>query len=167
MPVFLASIVLMTGIASAAGPPLGGIFAESSMTWRLGFFLSIGECTPKGYTNYQFPSHTDEVSAAMAVIAGCLITFTFPEPVRVTSNYSFRERLKSTDQLSVVLILTSLTALFLALQWGGTKYQWSDPWIWGLLIGFAAMAGLFMFIQVKEKDRYAMTMFRQLKEHRR
>ncbi|KAK7699613.1 hypothetical protein SLS64_011567 [Diaporthe eres] len=63
MPLFLASIILMTGVASAVGPPLGGIFAESSMTWRLGFYLSI----------------------AMALIAGCLITFTFPEPVRVTA----------------------------------------------------------------------------------
>lgn len=98
----------------------------------------------------------------MALITGCLIIFTFPEPVRVTSNYSFRERLKSTDQLSVVLILTSLTALFLALQWGGTKYQWSDPWVWGLLIGFSVMAGLFMFIQIKEKDRYVKAIFRQL-----
>ncbi|KAG8160974.1 hypothetical protein KVR01_009238 [Diaporthe batatas] len=112
MPVFLASIILMNGIAAGVGPPL-----------------------------------------ALSFIAGCLIIFTFPEPVRVTSNYSLRDRLKSTDQLSVVLILTSLTALFLALQWGGTKYQWSDPWIWGLLIGFAVMAGLFWFIQVKEKDR--------------
>ncbi|POS69339.1 hypothetical protein DHEL01_v212268 [Diaporthe helianthi] len=113
MPVYLASVVMLNGIAAVVGPPLG----------------------------------------AMAVIAGCLIIFTFPEPVRVTSNYSLRERLKSTDQLSVILILTSLTALCLALQWGGTKYQWSDPWIWGLLIGFVVMAGLFWFIQVKEKDR--------------
>lgn len=43
MPLFLSSIVLMTGVASAAGPPLGGIFAEGPMTWRLGFYLSIGE----------------------------------------------------------------------------------------------------------------------------
>lgn len=158
---FLASIVLMTGIASAAGPPLGGIFAESAMTWRLGFYLSIGERSWREYPTYPV-LYTNEFPIAMALIAGCLITFTFPEPVRVTSNYSFRERLKSTDQLSVILILTSLTALFLALQWGGTKYQWSDPWIWGLLIGFAVMAGLFMFIQVKEKDRYAKAIFRQL-----
>lgn len=56
MPVFLATIILMTGVASAAGPPLGGIFAESSMTWRVGFFLSIGgqsaEDMPKLYSVY-------------------------------------------------------------------------------------------------------------------
>lgn len=98
----------------------------------------------------------------MAVIAGCLIAFTFPEPVRVTSNYSFRERLKSTDPLSVLLIILSLAALFFALQWGGTKYPWSSPWVWGCLIGFAVTGGLFMFIQVKEKDRYVVTAFRQL-----
>lgn len=90
----------------------------------------------------------------MALITTCLIVLTFPEPVRATSNYSFREKLKSTDPLSVILILASLTTLFLALQWGGTKYEWSDPWVWGCLIAFAVMAGLFMFIQVKEKDRY-------------
>lgn len=98
----------------------------------------------------------------MALIAGCLITFTFPEPVRVTSNYSFRDRLKSTDPLSVILIIASLTALFLALEWGGTKYPWSDPWVWGCLSAFAVMAGLFMFIQIKEKDRYFGTMSWQL-----
>lgn len=48
MPLFLATIILMTGVASAVGPPLGGIFAESSMTWRMGFFLSIGERFLKG-----------------------------------------------------------------------------------------------------------------------
>lgn len=101
----------------------------------------------------------------MALIAGCLIAITFPEPVRVTSNYPLRERLKSTDPLSVILILTSLTALFLALQWGGTKYPWSNPWVWGSLALFAVLAGLFMFIQVKEKDRYADEKVRKLWEH--
>lgn len=105
---------------------------------------------------------TDKYMIAMALIAGCLITFTFPEPVRVTSNYSFRERLKSTDPLSVILILISLTVLFLALEWGGTKYPWSNPWVWGSLIVFSVMAGLFIFIQIKEKDRYLGAMFRQL-----
>lgn len=95
----------------------------------------------------------------MALIAGCLLTFTFPEPVRVTSNYSFRERLKSTDPLSLILILASLTVLFLALQWGGTKYPWRNPWVWGCLVAFVVMAGLFMFIQVKEKDKYDGSMF--------
>jgi Zn-dependent protease len=109
--------------------------------------------SPRGDSDIFKAIGTDESAIAIAVIAGSLIVFTFPEPFRVTSNYSLRERLKSTDQLSVILILTSLTTLFLALQWGGTKYQWSAPWIWGLLIGFAVMAGLFMFIQVKEKDR--------------
>lgn len=97
----------------------------------------------------------------MALIAGCLIALTFPEPVRVTSNYSVRDRLKSTDPLSVILILTSLTALFLALQWGGTKYSWSNPWVWGCLVVFAVLAGLFIFIQIKEKDRYIETTFRK------
>lgn len=43
MPLFLATIVLMGSVAAAAGPPLGGIFAESTYTWRLGFRLNIGE----------------------------------------------------------------------------------------------------------------------------
>lgn len=43
MPVFLATIVLMTGVGCAIGPPLSGLFAESSMTWRVGFYLTIGE----------------------------------------------------------------------------------------------------------------------------
>ncbi|KAK7722054.1 hypothetical protein SLS63_009335 [Diaporthe eres] len=124
MPLFLASIILMTGVASAVGPPLGGIFAESSMTWRLGFYLSI----------------------AMALIAGCLITFTFPEPVRVTSNYSFRERLKSTDPLSVILILTSLTVLFLALEWGGTKALIPVHILTQRTVGFGCLFAMFLIM---------------------
>lgn len=97
----------------------------------------------------------------MALIAGCLISLTFPEPVRVTSNYSVRDRLKSTDPLSVILIVASLTALFLALEWGGTKYPWSNPWVWGCLVVFAVLTGLFIFIQIKEQDRYVEKMVRK------
>lgn len=90
----------------------------------------------------------------MALIVGTLIIFTFPEPVRVTEYHSLRAKLKSTDPLSCILILASLTALFLALQWGGTTYPWNDGRVWGSLIAFAVMAALFMFIQIREKDRY-------------
>lgn len=60
MPVFLALVVLMNGIAAGVGPPLGGILVESSMTWRLGFFLSIGEYCPNNHADH-FVSYTNEL----------------------------------------------------------------------------------------------------------
>ncbi|KAI3390552.1 hypothetical protein diail_9213 [Diaporthe ilicicola] len=134
MPLFLGIIISMASIAAAAGPPLGGLLAERSINWRMSFFLSI----------------------AMALIAGTLIAFIFPEPVKVTDNHSFTARVKSTDPLSCVLILGSVSALFVALQWGGTTHPWSNYRVWGSLIVFAVTAALFLYIQIKEKDRALM-----------
>lgn len=61
MPVFLALVVLMNGIAAGIGPPLGGVLVESAMTWRLGFSLSIGEHFPESHAD-QVVSYSNELA---------------------------------------------------------------------------------------------------------
>lgn len=43
------------------------------------------------------------------------------------------------DPLGTFFFIPSVVALLLALEWGGSKYQWSDPRIIGVLSAFGAL----------------------------
>jgi hypothetical protein len=47
----------------------------------------------------------------------------------------------------VTILIGSITCLLLALQWGGIDYPWSDPKVYGTLIGFGLTLILFIMMQ--------------------
>ena len=59
----------------------------------------------------------------------------------------FLEKMTLLDPVGVVLLLGSVCCLFLALQWGGTKYSWGSGQCIGLFIGFAFLLVNFCFVQ--------------------
>jgi len=52
------------------------------------------------------------------------------------------------------LLITSLVCLFLALTWGGDKYPWSNSKVYGCIIGFVLLAGVFVALQAYKKEKY-------------
>ena len=46
--------------------------------------------------------------------------------------------------------------LLLALQWGGTTYDWSNSKVWGTLLGFGLLILAFIALQFQLKDRYSL-----------
>ena len=65
---------------------------------------------------------------------------------------SLREKLEKLDILGGFLLIAGLTALFIALQWGGSKYSWSDPKVFGCLITFGVLISAFVVLQAMKKE---------------
>ena len=96
------------------------------MTWRLCFYINL----PLG---------------AIAIMA---ITFLFHDPERpAIVSIGWKERLKSFDLFGNVFLMPAVISLFLALQWGGSKYPWGDGRIIGLFVVFGVLITGFIAVQ--------------------
>lgn len=77
---------------------------------------------------------------------------TFKTKLPLHGELSIREKLNKLDLLGGFLLTAALVALFIALQWGGSRYPWSNPKIYGSVVTFGVLITIFVVLQVMKKE---------------
>ncbi|KAH7084736.1 major facilitator superfamily-domain-containing protein [Paraphoma chrysanthemicola] len=110
------------GVASVAGPLLGGAFTGSKATWRWCFYINL----PLG---------------GLTIL---VVIFLLKLEEQKPKLANWKETVKNLDPLGTILFLPSITCLLLALEWGAADYSWSSPQLVALLIVFAVLLVAFI-----------------------
>ncbi|KAJ5851834.1 Major facilitator superfamily domain general substrate transporter [Penicillium soppii] len=133
-PVYTGLLACVESLAIISAPIVGGALTQA-LGWRWCFWINL----PIG---------------ALALAA---IYFLFSDPrTRQEDDLTLKEKIRELDLVSNCLFIPSLTCLFIALSWAGTKYSWSDKKVIALFVVFAVLLAAFIFNQYRRGDSAAL-----------
>jgi MFS family permease len=109
---------------------MGGAFTDR-LTWRWCFYINL----PIGAVTFFF------------------VLFFFKNPKSLKTAKGWKEQLAEIDLIGSFFFLPAIISLLLALQWGGTKYPWSDGRIIALFVVFGVLIIIFIGVQWWGQER--------------
>lgn len=125
-PNYSSAVIGMYGIASVAGPLLGGALTDH-VSWRWCFYINL------------------PIGAVTIVLIALLLK---APPVQRKEYSNAMARFLQFDPAGTVLFIPAIVCLLLALQWGGSKYAWSDGRVVALFVIFGVLIIAFVGVQI-------------------
>jgi MFS family permease len=122
-PLYSGIVGAASGVSSIASPMLGGAIVDG-IGWRWCFGISL----------------------PLAAITLLALLFCLPKE-QPRESRTWRQRLSELDPVGTICFVASLTCLFLAFSWAGSKYAWNSPVIIGLLVAFGVLLVFFGICQ--------------------
>ncbi|CAG9998536.1 unnamed protein product [Clonostachys byssicola] len=142
-PTFIAMIGAMEAIGYIMGPLLGGAITDKA-SWRWCFWINL------------------PVGAITAIVMQILL-----KPPQSKSNMlsslTILEKLRRFDWFGALTLSAGILSLILALQWGGSKYSWTDARIIVCLVFGALLLTIFFVIQTLLSQEKATIPLRVMK----
>ncbi|KAK3353167.1 putative aflatoxin efflux pump [Lasiosphaeria hispida] len=128
-PAFQGLFGMVFGLASVMGPLIGGGFTDGA-TWRWCFYINL----PIGAVSLVF------------------MVFFWNPPKEHHPPVPFMQHVKRLDPIGMLFFLPGCVCLLLALQWGGSTYDWGN-WRIVMLFGVCVAATIaFISVQIMKPD---------------
>ncbi|KAJ2361007.1 hypothetical protein H4S02_011799, partial [Coemansia sp. RSA 2611] len=134
---YLGFLQICFGVSNAAGPLLGGLFADH-FTWRAAFYadMAMGMLT---------------VSYLTLVLWKCrsLLRPAVPMDAKSMAPRTWRDGLRTLDYIGIALIVGSIALIIVGMNLGGTILSWSAPVTLACLVIGVVLLGVFVVVELR------------------